>query len=498
MKIMKSAPSSKTAISLLLAAFASCMVPSEGTYNYCGTTWTNANSQCGTECPLGTTEECPTGQICYADCTACPVNAGNNIGITYNHNYCGSSWGAANSQCGTSCPQGEDSECPSGQLCYADCTACPAVQVGTLSPTVSVAPTSSPRPTNPPYTSAPFASGDCSAVKNTVNFGYYQSWAIYRNSNCNPIWPGSIDVASFGYTHLAFSFAGISTSGFIEPYNGDTSQYSMYSLFNSLKDSNPGLKTLIAVGGWTFDQTRFSYVSSTSERRAAFAESVVNFLEAHKFDGIDIDWEYPVTRQGVAADYANYPLLCQALRTAFDDSGHSDWLITIATSINPDKLAQGYDMLGMVPHIDWFNMMSYDIYGAWDSKAGANGDMEYIGNTFEYIFNLGVPREKLVFGMAAYGRSSTLSSTSCTTDGCPINGAGITGCPGEPGFLPYFEIIEKYVSTGNHDSLIFNPTSGSMELVTGGNRYFTSFDSPFTFEMKHKYAFDQCMRGIMW
>lgn len=147
--------------------------------------------------------------------------------------------------------------------------------------------------------------------------------------------PAEIDVEAFGYTHLAFSFAGINWAGAIEPYNGILDYYPMYSSFNQLKTTYPGLKTLIAVGGWTFDQSRFVLVSSTDARRSAFASSVVAFLENHNFDGIDLDWEYPVTRDGTGADYNNYPLLCQALRTAFDNAGHSDWLITVATSVSP-------------------------------------------------------------------------------------------------------------------------------------------------------------------
>jgi chitinase len=98
-------------------------------------------------------------------------------------------------------------------------------------------------------------------------------------------------VASFGYTHLAFAFAGISSGGLMEPYNGSSEYWSQYTSFNSLKTSNPGLKTLIAVGGWTFDQGRFVYVSSTEALRVAFANSVVSFLESTGFDGIDLDWE---------------------------------------------------------------------------------------------------------------------------------------------------------------------------------------------------------------
>jgi chitinase len=79
---------------------------------------------------------------------------------------------------------------------------------------------------------------------------------------------------------------------------------------------------------------------------------------------------YPVTRQGTPADYDNYPLLCEAIRNAFNEAGQKDWLITVATTINPDSLKKGYDMVNMAPHIDWFNMMSYDIHGSWDARAG--------------------------------------------------------------------------------------------------------------------------------
>jgi hypothetical protein len=50
-----------------------------------------------------------------------------------------------------------------------------------------------------------------------------------------------------------------------------------YELFNSLKDSNPELKTLIAVGGWTFSQSRFVYAASTPTTRAN-ASQLLTFL----------------------------------------------------------------------------------------------------------------------------------------------------------------------------------------------------------------------------
>lgn len=412
----------------------------------------------------------------------------------YNHNYCGTSWTAANTYCGKACPYGSDTECDPGQYCYADCTNCPAKLVGTLAPTESSAPTGN------PVTAAPYAASSCEPYRGTVNFGYYQEWATYRSGSCNPLQPNAIDVAAFGYTHLAFSFAGISSTGVIEPYNGNSWEYfPKYASFNSLKNSHPQLKTLLAVGGWNFDQSRFSYAASTPTTRANFAQSVVSFLTTHGFSGIDLDWEYPVTRQGTAADYANYPLLCQALRQAFDNAGHPQWLITIATAINwNDRLEPGYDLVGMEPYVDWFNIMSYDIYGSWDSVAGANADMPYIQDTMNNIFALGIPREKLVFGLAAYGRSTRLVNPSCHTAGCAVWGAGLSGCHGEAGNLPYFEIMETYVNTGNYDKLTLNPITKSMELITGGYQYFTSFDNAETLKIKNTYAYENCMRGVMW
>jgi hypothetical protein len=49
----------------------------------------------------------------------------------------------------------------------------------------------------------------------------------------------------------------------------------------------------------------------------------------------------------------------------------------------------------------------------------------------------------------SYGRSMALvNSAVCSASGCPINGAAMTGCSGELGFLPYFELKEKYIDAG--------------------------------------------------
>ena len=47
--------------------------PPSGTYNYCGSSWADANTQCNVPCPNGQ-GDCTSG-TCYADATNCPVNS---------------------------------------------------------------------------------------------------------------------------------------------------------------------------------------------------------------------------------------------------------------------------------------------------------------------------------------------------------------------------------------------------------------------------------------
>lgn len=89
---------------------------------------------------------------------------------------------------------------------------------------------------------------------------------------------------------MAFSFAGISSEGNLIPYNGNTEFVTMFEDFNALKKSYPELKTLIAVGGWSFQQMVFVQVAASPEKREYFAKSVVEFLQTYGFDGIDLDW----------------------------------------------------------------------------------------------------------------------------------------------------------------------------------------------------------------
>ena len=92
----------------------------------------------------------------------------------------------------------------------------------------------------------------------------------------------------------------------------------LYTQLTGLKSSNSGLEVWISVGGWAAGGQVFSDMTSTSINRAAFIASAIKFMATYAFDGIDIDWEYPVSsdRGGAAADKVNFVLLLQELKAA--------------------------------------------------------------------------------------------------------------------------------------------------------------------------------------
>jgi len=73
---------------------------------------------------------------------------------------------------------------------------------------------------------------------------------------------------------------------------------SLFSQLTALKSQNPGLKTIVALGGWTFNdngtvtQPVYSDMVSTAANRATFISNLFIFLREYAFDGVDFDWEY--------------------------------------------------------------------------------------------------------------------------------------------------------------------------------------------------------------
>ena len=59
----------------------------------------------------------------------------------------------------------------------------------------------------------------------------------------------------------------------------------------ALKSQNPGLRVMLAIGGWNEGGKKYSQMSSLSDSRRRFIKSAVDLLAEHGFDGLDLDWD---------------------------------------------------------------------------------------------------------------------------------------------------------------------------------------------------------------
>jgi len=75
----------------------------------------------------------------------------------------------------------------------------------------------------------------------------------------------------------------------------DAQSPDLFSELTDLKSKNSGLKCMVALGGWTFNdpgvtQTVYSDMVSTQANRAKFIVNLLSFMREYAFDGVDFDW----------------------------------------------------------------------------------------------------------------------------------------------------------------------------------------------------------------
>lgn len=183
--------------------------------------------------------------------------------------------------------------------------------------------------------------------------------------------------------------------------------------FRHMKEVNPMLKIILSVGGWGADG--FSQAAMTEEGRKRLAASAIELVKQYGFDGIDIDWEYPgIGVGGIASDPAdkeNYTLLLCELRSQLDSLEEYK---TLSIAAGGDAyFLEHTDMAKAGTYLDYVQLMTYDLRGGFQivtghhaNLYGPKGDLfaASTDNTVNLFIKAGVPVEKLVIGVAFYGR----------------------------------------------------------------------------------------------
>ncbi|KAJ9384090.1 CAZyme family GH18 [Paecilomyces variotii] len=314
-----------------------------------------------------------------------------------------------------------------------------------------------------------------SSVQNRV-VGYWEAWN--SNSPCGTMSPGQIPATIL--THLNVAFGSISAD-FDLTTMPDVSA-AIYQNVGNLKSKNPDLNSIISVCGWDLTdagptQEIFTSMVSSIENRATFIQNGIAWLGQYGYDGIDFDWEYPGAgdRGSRQEDGVNYALLLQELCTAIDACG-KDYIVTFTAPTSYWYL-QNFDMTGMVPYVDWVNMMSYDLHVVWDatdvyidSEVFAHKNLTEIS----LVLDLG-------YWVSMDARTSSLMAR-----------AGSQGAHSLRQELQ--ENAQIITSTG--PTPYVNTTAAVSYMVYNGNNW-VSFDDATTFAAKIEYANKIGLGGLM-
>ncbi|MEW1635627.1 glycosyl hydrolase family 18 protein [Streptomyces sp. NPDC093801] len=344
-----------------------------------------------------------------------------------------------------------------------------------------------------------------------VKLGYFTDWGVYqRNYHVkNLVTSGT----AAKITHINYAFGNVqngkctigdSYADYDKAYTADQSVDGVadtwdqplrgnFNQLRKLKAKYPNIKVVYSFGGWTWS----GGFGQAAQNPAAFAQSCYDLVEdprwADVFDGIDIDWEYP-NACGLSCDTsgaAAFKNLMSALRAKFGSSN----LVTAAISAdgsNGGKLDLA-DYAGAAPYVDFYNVMTYDFFGAWDAKgptAPHSPLTSYAGipiagfNSEAAITKLkgkGIPGSKLNLGIGFYGRGWT----GVTQDAPGGTASGPAPGTYEQGIEDYKVLKSSCPATGT--------VAGTAYAKCGSNWW--SYDTPATIAGKMTWLKNQGLKG---
>ncbi|MGW1765293.1 glycoside hydrolase family 18 chitinase [Streptomyces sp. NPDC002073] len=344
-----------------------------------------------------------------------------------------------------------------------------------------------------------------------VKLGYFTEWGVYgRNYHVkNLVTSGS----AAKITHINYAFGNVqggkctigdAYADYDKAYTADQSVDGVadtwdqplrgnFNQLRKLKKAYPNIKVLWSFGGWTWS----GGFGQAVQNPAAFAQSCYDLIEdprwADVFDGIDLDWEYP-NACGLSCDTsgaASFKNMMQAMRAKFGANN----LVTAAISAdgsNGGKL-DAADYAGAAQYIDFYNVMTYDFFGAWAAQgptaphspltayAGIPQDGFNSEAAITKLKGKGIPGSKLNLGIGFYGRGWT-----GVTQAAP--GGTATG----PAQGTYEQGIEDYKVLKNSCPAT-GTIAGTAYAKCGTNWW--SYDTPATIAGKMTWLKNQGLKG---
>jgi len=336
---------------------------------------------------------------------------------------------------------------------------------------------------------------------------YFPNYVIYARGFNPPDFPADL------VTHVNYAFADVHPDGEVvlsdtwadtdKHYPDDswndpgTNVYGCIKQLFLLKKRYRQMKVVLSIGGWGY-RDHFAGPIGTPEGRTKFAQSAVALVKDLGLDGLDIDWEYPAD-DGQAGNFVDLLREIRADLDAYSDqcAGGYRFLLTVACPAGPSNY-QIMHLKEMDQYLDMWNLMAYDMAGAWDTVSGHQANIYKSASnpsstTFSadeairYYTGVGqIDPSKICLGMPVYGRAFL------NTDGPgqPFNGVGDGSW--EAGVWDYKALplpgATEYYDPDLIASWSYDP----------GQRMMVTYDTPEAEICKSDYIRQMGLGGAMW
>ncbi|RSM58246.1 chitinase [Actinoplanes sp. ATCC 53533] len=234
-----------------------------------------------------------------------------------------------------------------------------------------------------------------------------------------------IDALPIGLlTHVFYAFATIENGHLRLPPHAPAH----LAALAALKQADPGLRTVLSIGGW--GAGGFSDAALTPRSRTGFVDE--SLALAAGFDGLDLDWEFPVS--GGPAELTHRPQDRRNLTQLARELRHQLGPARLLTAALPaGRLqaggtydpAESYELAALAGLLDWVNLMTYDFGTGFAPIATFNAPLAEVAQdpleaglrrwnnvtgAVDYYEHHGVPRDKLVLGVPFYGQGFRVAS----------------------------------------------------------------------------------------
>src|SRR6202789_1457863 len=264
------------------------------------------------------------------------------------------------------------------------------------------------------------AQDDDSAPTQPIVVGYFPGWGIHKGYFVKNLVPEDeelmLDQINYSQAHIVNNQCAIGDPNADLNYTfseddsvdgtADTPETPLRGNFHQLQELKrlyPDIKILISIEG---QAPRFAEAAQPANNFAFVASCVQTFIEGKfadgvevpgLFDGIDIDWEYPLEFEKY-----NFVALLSEFRRQLDAAG-SNLLLTVAMGDNRATY-QYLDMQSVALYVDEVGVMNYDYSGPWSPRTGlvaplysSPGDPEInndVDSTIRDYLKAGVPASK--------------------------------------------------------------------------------------------------------